>query len=111
MHLQYQVAISTVLEIRTLPAGLWGRLCMLCLAGGALILAVNLCRAVARINRVVLAIVVLTGCSSLLFSWVHNRNEPRVLTALLDQVSLLFPAGRNDAPKPAAHPGTLRRSD
>ena len=90
MHLPFQLAISAIVEVRTLPPGFWGRLCTLCLAGGVLVLIVNLCRAVVRTKKIVLAIVVFGSCSSLLFSWVHNRNEPRVLTPFIDRVSLIL---------------------
>ncbi len=48
-------------------------------------------RALAGINKFVLIIFVLIMASTLGFSWIYERNEPKFLTPLVDLVAPFFP--------------------
>ena len=71
-----------------IPSQVWWRFA---LAIGALVLGVCFCRWVVRVNRVLLLLLILVCGSSLFLGWLRNRDEPKVLTPLMDRLSLYFP--------------------
>jgi glucan phosphoethanolaminetransferase (alkaline phosphatase superfamily) len=83
------LAVSTLDKIKSIPPNVWLKLA---LAVAALIAVIVVLRKVAQVNKVVLAIVVLIVLSIVGFSWIYERNEPKVLTPVIDKIAPFFPA-------------------
>jgi hypothetical protein len=79
-------SIST--RIHSIPAGVWLRIGAALLA---LVLAVVILRKVAKMNKVVLAVVVLLVCSFVGFNWIYQRNEPAWATPVISKLAGFFP--------------------
>ena len=89
MHCDLPIAISAIDAGRVIPLQVWWRFA---LAIGALVVVVCFCRWIVRVNRVLLLLLILVGGSSLFLGWLRNRDEPRLLTPLMDRLSLYFPS-------------------
>ena len=69
------------------------------IAIGGLIVVVIVLRKIARMNKIVLGVVVLVSLSIFFFSWVYNRNEPKFMTPLIDKLAPFFPSANSYAAK------------
>ena len=57
-----------------------------------LIVAIILIRQAARMNKIVLFMIVMVALFVVSFTWVYERNEPKFLTPLVDQIAPFFPS-------------------
>ena len=83
------LAVSTLDKIKAIPAGVWLKLAAAVLA---LIVVIIVLRKVAQVNKLVLTIIVLFVLSTVGFSWIYERNEPKFLTPVVDKIAPFFPA-------------------
>lgn len=80
-------------SIRDIPAEIWIRLAIAILA---IVLAVFVLRKLAKMNKVVLAVVVFVVLTIVGFNWIYERNEPAWATPAVKWLAGFFPtkAGR-----------------
>jgi len=89
------LAVSAVDKIKQIPPGTWLNIA---LAIGAVVAAVIIVRRVAKMNKVIMGVVVFVVGTILFFNWVYYRNEPRFLTPIVNKIAPFFPsAGAYDA--------------
>jgi uncharacterized membrane protein YkvI len=81
-------AASTVSKMQGIPTGVWLRIGAAVLA---LVVLVVVLRKVAKMNKIVLAIVVLLVVTIIGFNWIYERNEPAWATPVIDPISKFFP--------------------
>jgi len=82
-------ANATALEkLKEIPAEIWTKLGLGVLG---LLVAIFILRKIAKVNKVVLAIVVVVGLSFLSFNWIYNRSEPAWATPFVEPLSHFFP--------------------
>jgi apolipoprotein N-acyltransferase len=82
-------APSTTDKLRQIPMEFWLK------AGGAvvgLILLIVILRKVAKMNKVVLGVIVAVGLSFVGFSWIYERNEPDWATPVVSWLADFFPS-------------------
>ena len=56
------------------------------------VVGVIVLRKIARMNKVVLAVIVFVVVVIMGFSWVYERNEPAFLTPLVEKIAPFFPS-------------------
>lgn len=88
------LAVSVMAKLEAIPRK---NLMNLGLAALVLIVAVILIKQAARMNRFVLFAMVLVTVMVVCFTWVYQRNEPKFLTPLVNEIAPFFPS------KPTAH--------
>jgi uncharacterized membrane protein len=94
------LAVSAVDKIKQIPPGTWLNIA---LAIGAVVAAVIIVRRVAKMNKVIMGVVVFVVGTILFFNWVYYRNEPRFLTPVINKIAPFFPsAGSYDAKQQSA---------
>jgi hypothetical protein len=97
------LAVTTAEKLQKVPVAFWVNLGLAVLI---LIAIVIVLRKLAGANKVVLAVLSLIFVSVIGFNWVYERNEPKVLTPLVDKLAGFFPtkagykAKQQNAPKP-----------
>lgn len=79
---------STADRLREIPMDFWVK-GVLAIVG--IIVAVILLRKLAKMNKVVLAIVVLLTLSIVGFNWIYERNEPAWATPAVQWLAHYFP--------------------
>ena len=57
-----------------------------------MIIVVVLLRKLAKMNKVILTVVVLLVASFIGFSWIYERNEPAWATPVVDRLAGFFPS-------------------
>jgi hypothetical protein len=67
-----------------------------------LIVAVIVLRKVAKMNKVILSIIVLVVLSMIGFNWIYERNEPAWATPVVDWLANYFPSKGAARPDPAS---------
>jgi intracellular septation protein A len=89
MHFLAAATQSTADRLKGIPADVW-----LKLAAGvaALIVVVIVLRKLAKMNRVLLAAIVIVGLSIFGLSWVYNRDEPAWATPVVERIAEFFPS-------------------
>ena len=94
------LAVSAADKIKQISPGTWLNVA---LAIGAVVAAVMIVRSVAKMNKVVVGVVVFVVGTILFFNWVYYRNEPRFLTPIVNKIAPFFPsAGAYDAKQQSA---------
>jgi hypothetical protein len=89
MHLLAAATQTTVDRLKDIPMDVWLKIG----AGvAALILVVVVLRKLARMNKVVLGVVVVVGLSFVGFSWIYNRDEPAWATPVVERLADFFPS-------------------
>ena len=81
-------ATSTLERFQSVPTAVWLRI------GGAilaLVAVVIVLRKVAKMNKIVLGILVFLVVSFVGFNWIYQRNEPAWATPIIDPISKFFP--------------------
>jgi apolipoprotein N-acyltransferase len=81
-------ATSMVAKMQGIPTGGWLRIGAAILA---LVLLVVVLRKVAKMNKIVLGIVVLLVVTIIGFNWIYERNEPAWATPFIEPISKFFP--------------------
>lgn len=89
------LAVSAMEKIKQIPPGTWLNIAI---GIGAVVAAVVLVRRVAKMNKVVMGVVVFVVGTILFFNWVYYRNEPRFMTPVINKIAPFFPsAGAYDS--------------
>jgi len=83
------LAVSALEKVQSVPPATWVKLGI---AIAAIVAVVAVLRAVAKMNKVILGVVVVVTISIVFFSWVYNRNEPRWLTPIIEKIAPFFPS-------------------
>jgi MFS superfamily sulfate permease-like transporter len=65
----------------------------------AVIVAFVLLKRLARMNKVVMGVMIFVVVVVVFFSWVYNRNEPRFLTPVVEKIAPFFPSAGSYASK------------
>jgi MFS superfamily sulfate permease-like transporter len=84
-------AVSAIERIHNLPHR---NLVNLGLAALMLVVVIILFKLAARMNRFVMGMIILVSLAVLMLIWVHERNEPKILTPLIDAIAPLVPTPR-----------------
>ncbi|MFI5337152.1 MAG: hypothetical protein ACHQ5A_10235 [Opitutales bacterium] len=95
------LAASASEIIKQLPPSAWAKIG---LALAAFIAVVIVLRKIAKMNKIVLGVVVVVSLSIVFFSWVYNRNEPKFLTPLVEKIAPFFPSAGSYATKQQNNP-------
>ena len=85
-------AVSVMQKLHALPRK---DLSNLGLAILVILVVVIIIKQAARMNRFIMFTIILVTCFVIVFSWVYQRNEPKFLTPVIDQIAPFFP----EAPK------------
>lgn len=93
----FLLATSALEKVHTIPPATWLKLGI---GIAAFVAVVIVLRVVAKMNKVVLGVVVFVVGATLFFSWVYNRNEPKWLTPVVDVIAPLLPSAGHS---PAKH--------
>src|SRR3954471_24123652 len=76
-------------RVREIPLEFWVKLGLGVLV---LIIAVMVLRKIAKVNKVILGIIVLLVLSFLGFNWIYERNEPSWATPVVQWLANYFPS-------------------
>lgn len=85
----FPLATSALETAQSIPPATWLKLGI---GIAALVIAVIVLRAVAKMNKIVLGVLVVVVVSVFFFSWVYNRNEPKWMTPVVEKIAPFFPS-------------------
>lgn len=80
--------MTTLEKLQAVPTRFWMNTVFIILSG---VLAFVLVRHAAKINRYVLALMIVLLTTTIGFQWIYERNEPQVFTPFIDFIAPLFP--------------------
>lgn len=80
---------DTLAKVERVPPDVWLKLG---LGIAIFILILYVLRKAAKMNKVLLTVLVLVVGSVLFFSWIYNRNEPKFLTPVINKIAPWFPS-------------------
>jgi hypothetical protein len=83
------LAATTLDKIKAIPADVWVKIGAVALG---FILVIVVLRKVARVNKLVLILIVLFVLSVVGFNWIYERSEPKFLTPVVEKIAPFFPA-------------------
>jgi amino acid transporter len=83
------LAASALDTLQQLPPKVWMKIGI---GIAVFIIGFILIQRVAKMNKVVLAVIVFVVGTIVFFSWVYNRNEPKFLTPIVDRIAPFFPS-------------------
>lgn len=89
MHFLAAATQSTAERLKNTPVEVWLKLGA---AVAGLILLVFVLRKLARMNRVVLGVVVAVGLTFVGINWIYHRSEPAWATPVVDLLAGFFPS-------------------
>lgn len=84
-------ALSAIDRIQHLPKK---NLVNLGLAALLVLVVVVLIKLAARMNKFILGIIILVTLMVLMLTWVHERNEPKILSPFIDAIAPYVPNPR-----------------
>jgi MFS superfamily sulfate permease-like transporter len=84
-------AVSAIEKIRHLPKK---NLVNLGLATLLVLVVIVLFKVAARMNKFLLGIIILVTLMVLMLTWVHERNEPKFLSPIIDAIAPYVPNPR-----------------
>ncbi len=99
------LAASAVESLQKIPPATWLKIGI---AIVAIIVVVVVLRKIAKMNKIVLGVIVFVVCTVVFFSWVYNRNEPKFLTPIVDRIAPFFPSANAYATKQQQAPTPKR---
>ena len=85
----FLLATSALEKAQSIPPATWMKLGI---GIAAFIAVVVILRTVAKMNKIVLGVVVFVVLSIFFFSWVYNRNEPKWMTPIVEKIAPFFPS-------------------
>ena len=86
----FPLAAATALDtLKQLPPMTWLKIAAILVT---FVLAIVFLRKIARMNKVVLAVICFVVTVILFFNWVYERSEPAFLTPLVDKIAPFFPS-------------------
>ncbi|MCX6951728.1 MAG: hypothetical protein NTV51_06040 [Verrucomicrobia bacterium] len=100
-------ATTTVDKLKEIPPDFWWKTLF---AVVALVALVIFLRKVAKMNKVVLAVVVMITFTVVGFNWIYERNEPAWASPVVNWLAGFFPSKGVPATKPPNAPGTPKRN-
>ena len=80
--------ISAIEKVRNLPAKDLANLGLIVLV---VIVAIFIIKQAAKMNRFLLYMIILVTFMVVGFTWIYQRNEPKLLTPLIDGIAPFFP--------------------
>jgi uncharacterized membrane protein YqjE len=83
------LATTTLEKLQAVPTRFWINAVIFILGG---ILAIVLLRHAARMNKMVLTMIVVVVLTTVGFQWIYERNEPRFLTPYINLIAPFFPS-------------------
>ncbi|MCM2274484.1 MAG: hypothetical protein NDI75_06840 [Candidatus Didemnitutus sp.] len=90
------LATSALESAQNIPPATWLKLGI---GIAALVVAVVVLRTVAKMNKILLGVLVFVVFSVFFFSWVYNRNEPKWMTPVIEKIAPFFPSASSYANK------------
>ena len=104
-------ATTTADKLKDIPTDFWLKLL---LAMAAFVVAIIFLRKVAKMNKVVLTIVVVILLTTVGFNWVFERNEPKWATPAVTWLGGFFPnkgsyTAKQQTTPPSAAPSAAKR--
>ncbi len=90
------LATSALESAQNIPPATWLKLGI---GVAALVVAVVVLRTVAKMNKILLGVLVFVVFSVFFFSWVYNRNEPKWMTPVIEKIAPFFPSASSYANK------------
>lgn len=90
------LATSALESAQNIPPATWLKLGI---GIAALVVAVVVLRTVAKMNKILLGVLVFVVFSVFFFSWVYNRNEPKWMTPVIEKIAPFFPSANSYANK------------
>jgi glucan phosphoethanolaminetransferase (alkaline phosphatase superfamily) len=94
-------ATSAVDSMKQIPPATWFKLGI---GLAAFVVAIIILRKIARMNKIVLGVIVFVVVSVVFFSWVYNRNEPKWLTPVVERIAPFFPSAGSYSQKQQSNP-------
>ncbi len=88
------LATSALESAQNIPPATWLKLGI---GIAALVVAVIVLRTVAKMNKILLGVLVFVVFSVFFFSWVYNRNEPKWMTPVIEKIAPFFPSASSFA--------------
>ncbi len=88
------LATSALESAQNIPPATWLKLGI---GIAALVVAVVVLRTVAKMNKILLGVLVFVVFSVFFFSWVYNRNEPKWMTPVIEKIAPFFPSASSYA--------------
>lgn len=86
------LAASALEKAAQLPKSFWVNVVM---AIAGLIIGVLLFQHAARMNKLLLSLIIFLLITVVGFQWIYERNEPRFLTPAVNQIAPFFPSKIN----------------
>ncbi len=86
------LAASALEKAAQLPKSFWVNVVM---ALGGLLVGIILFQHAARMNKLVLTLIIFLLVTVVGFQWVYERNEPRFMTPTINQIAPYFPSKIN----------------
>ena len=84
-----QILAAEALEkVQTIPFEFWWKSALFVAIFVAVVVAL---RKLARMNKVVLAVLAVVVFSIIGFNWIYQRNEPAFMTPVIDKMAPFFP--------------------
>jgi hypothetical protein len=82
-------AATSAEKLRAIPKEFWIRMLI---AVAIIVAVVIVLRKVAKMNKAVLAVIVLMGCSFVGFNWIYERTEPKWATPAVNFLAGFLPS-------------------
>ncbi len=95
------LTVTTLEKLKQIPNDFWLKLGLVVVA---IIAVVVFLRKVAKMNKIVLTVIVAVTFSVVGFNWVYERNEPAFLTPVVDRIAPFLPAKDSYSTKQASKP-------
>ena len=83
------LATTTLEKLQAVPTRFWINTLFLIVGGW---LAIMLVRHAAKMNKMVLTMIIVVALTTVGFQWIYERNEPRFLTPYINIVAPFFPS-------------------
>jgi len=83
------LAASALETAQNIPPATWLKLGI---GIAALVVVFIVLQKIARMNKIVLSVLVLVVVSVFFFSWVYKRNEPKWMTPIVEKIAPFFPS-------------------
>jgi hypothetical protein len=95
------LAASTLDKLKDIPTDVWLKLAAAVLI---MIVAIIVLRKIAKMNKLILGIIVMLTISFVGFSWIYERNEPAFLTPVVEKLAPFFPSKNGYTSKQKTNP-------
>ncbi|MCF7686893.1 MAG: hypothetical protein K9M98_04215 [Cephaloticoccus sp.] len=86
-------ALTTLEKLQRVPVEFWLRIVMII---AVFVLTIVLIRSISQMNKVLLTITIFVTITILGFTWVYERNEPKILTPFVDTIAPFFPSKKTN---------------